>query len=169
MKLPNFVLHISQIDTPNKAVADAVEKCLIVLFEKVNCCVVRIDPNKRVIDVKGLTEQDDELMDISEGWSRVQMELKDDCRNRIPERMAFFLTETMMDNWNKFHATEFILLYVPDDYSIGIKWNVGMDDGMMKAYWVSNDQDGYNLKAPFWTREWMKPEHKNPAQGGGKI
>jgi hypothetical protein len=169
-KIPELVLHFDDIETTNDTVTKVVEKFLQTVFENSYNAIIKIEPEERKIIIKSIPEKGEFDMKIQKdiGYSKVECELKDDCRDRIPERLAFFLTETMADNWNKFHATQFILFYNPEKYQVDIFWDYGMDDRTIKAYWVSNEQDGYNLDAPFWTREWLKPEHKKKTTGGGK-
>lgn len=166
---PHFLLHLDDMKTPNEVVVGIVDKALNVIFNNSLGAYIQIIPNETQIKVCPLDAKSDVDIPIDEGWSKVDFELADDKRDRIPERLSFYLTETMADIWNKFHATEFILFYLPEEFRVIVYWNYGMDKKTIRAYWVSNEQNGYNLKAPFWTREWLKPEHKKRTDGGGKI
>lgn len=129
--------------------------------------ICKILPNDHKLIVMGFTTfklKDDEAITV------VGMNLKDELKERWAEHYAFMLAETINDIWNKYMADEFFLVLGEDDkFHFEIGWNQFMPKEELHKYWFSNRSNGYKEDAPFWTREWLREEHRIPTTGGGKI
>lgn len=161
-----------EMEIPKKATNIDVGKNLENVFNQlflspdVKAIACKILPNEHKIVVKPYKKM--KIKQIN-NFSVVRLNLKDELKHNYLEQYSFMFAETIVDIWNKYMPMEFVLLIDDKDkFKIDIAWDSGMDKAQVQAYWFSNHSDGYNIDAPFWSREWLKEEHKTQSTKGGK-
>ena len=183
-KLPKFPLLKEEVVTDQKGhalisltfvenvtnleVAEIIEHHIQTCFNftGINKVYVIIEPNKHKILIKPYYK-----LNITpiKGVSCIECTLRDEHVKEWRKQVTFIGAESVVDIWNKFMATHFIICYDRDKQLLHFYMNIVMDDKQRKAYWIQNTTDGYNLEASFWRREWLKDEHKRQRLGGGKL
>ena len=156
-------------DATNIQVATALEKVFRGLFSKteVKAIVCKILPNEHKIYIKPFIQLNIKKVD---SWFEVNTTLKDENQEDWILHFSFMFAENIVDAWNKFMPMEFVIrIDDKDPYTVKIGWDCGLSKEQVKAYWFSNNSDGYNTEAKFWSREWLREEHKLPSTGGGKV
>jgi hypothetical protein len=156
----------------NIKVGEGVQSILDYLFKhNAKAVIIRIFPNEHQLFCKPFTwiDVNKQSRIEKEGWTEVNTKLKQENEKNCEEHFAFMIAETLVDIWNKFMVTEFVAkIDEQDPYSLMIGWDKYMTDKQQNQYWKSNTSDGYNPNALFWTREWLRDEHKRKATQGGK-
>ena len=135
-------------------------------FTGITKVYVIIEPNQHKILIKPYYKL---KIDPKSGVSCIECNLREELVGEWRKHISFMGTESVVDIWNKFMATHFIICYDRDKQLLQFYMNFVMTKEQRDAYWIQNTTDGYNLKANFWRREWLKEEHKRPKIGGGKL
>jgi len=169
MSEEDLVINLKISDTATNI---EVGETLEIVFNKflsigAKAIVCKMLPNEHKIYIKPFLSLKIKKLD---SFSMVNMVLKDELRPNYLEHYSFVFAESIIDIWNKFMPMEFVLMIDSEDkYNFSIGWDEGMNKKQIEAYWLKNSSDGYNTEALFWTREWLKDEHKLKSTGGGKI
>lgn len=132
-------------------------------------CGVIIDPKTNKVSVYPYLN----MVFPVDNSSRIQMILKEKDEfgrgfDELPIRMADLFTEIVLDFWNKFKVTQFAVMFNPDTKEVMLVFNKSLNKIELNGYFMKHDTDGYNLKASFWKRNWLRPDQKLAITKGGK-
>lgn len=157
-------MHVPK-DATNGEVADKLFDVFIYLFKnKAKAIAVKMLPEESSLYIKPFSFFKAKVLS---NFFSISSELKEEFRAEKFESFSFMYSDTLVEIWNKFMPMEFVFKY--EGNMMEMMWDEGMSGKQIKAYWFRNDRDGYNVNGNFWSREWLKTEHKEKADGGGKI
>lgn len=156
------------MDATNIEVGKHLESVFNELFNAgATAIACKIFPNEKEIYIKPFSKFVPKKKDIE--FTSIRMELNKDLRDKYLQHYSFMFAETIVDIWNKYMPSEFYFKMDEDNkFKIEIGYDMGHTKSQVKAYWFSNNSDGWNTEAQFWRREWLKEEHKRPTTSGGK-